>query len=345
MNKKLLILFISVITLFAVSCGKSGGLEESAQFNNENELPNLMVVTDDTYYIMTCKNGEGDYRLSVSDKVDELNFVYDSKYTNIPHLYAEDDYAGWIEEYDHYYDYKVYDREKNKVISINRVDSGKDGYQNMQMGIYDEKLYYDLIDYDNGKTYIKSYDLETGKHSTVHEADFPEAGPNTLEVKEGVLLAYRTTTKGGLLFRKDLETGKEENVHIPDAVDHLYAASYDKSNDTYAVYYVYENSEEEHLGIFTTDSCEINEIYTMAAGTYAYHDEITIDKGRLYLVIQNHNYEDMENKYTFIDYDYLNETPEEYQSTFGFALSDDSIYALSFVNGNVSKINISKKNR
>lgn len=345
MKKKLIFILISALMLLAASCGSGGEAGENARFEKEDELPSLMAVTGETYYIMTCNHGYGDYRLSVSDKIGELNFVYESKYTNILHLYADGDYAAWVEEYDHYYDYKVYDKEKDKVISINKVDSGKNGYQIMQMGIYDKKLYYDWIDYDNGKTYIKSYDFESGKHSTVHKADFPEAGPNTLEVKEGILLSYRTTTTGGILLRKDLETGKEANIEIPDSVSHLYAASYDKANDAYAVYYVYENSEDEHLGIFNPDDCEIREIFTMAAGTHAYHDKVTIDKGHLYWVIKNHNSENFENKYTFIDYDYLNEIPDEYQSTFGYALSDDSIYKLSFIGGDELKINISKTGR
>lgn len=211
------------------------------------------------------------------------------------------------------------------------------------MGIYSGKLYYDVTDFDNSKIYIKSYDFKTGKESIVREVDFEEGGPSTLEVKDGILVAYNTSKSPDALFIKDLKRGKESQVKIPEDIEYVYAASYDKENDTYMIYYDKEDSKAEYIGIFKPDDSKIKAIFTMPEGMYAYREQVTIDNGHVFWVTEENTTGPVVDHYTLVDYDCADDSPYEVPASFGYALTEDTIYMISFVDESVKKINITEE--
>ncbi len=291
-----------------------------------------MAVSEDNYYILTCMYGADKYRLSAGKNVEKLNFVYDVKGASIWYLYAEGDYAAWVESYGDHYDYKVYDKGKDEVLSVNTVKCGKDEQQNMQMGIYEDALYYSEIDYTDEKLYIKKYKIKEKTTETVRESALPANISMALEVKAGVLTAYLGE---GRLYSVDLKSGKETSVEIPGRTDSVYAVSYDKENDLYGLYYAAKGSED--IGTFALGDKQIKSIYTLNENCYAYRDNITIDKGHLFWVTQVNASGKVVDHYKLVDYSCQEDTVVESSGAFGFALTDDILYTLSFVN-NIDRV-------
>ena len=330
-----------VMVVVLTSCGgrESGGGQ--MVYKDKNKLPSLMAVSDGSYYILTCMYGDDQYRLSVSDKVEELNFVYDVKDASIWYLYAEGDYAAWVERYDDRYEYKVYDKGTNEVLSIDIVKCSEEEQQNMQMGIYGGKLYYSTIDYTGENISLKRYDIRGKKTEIVREAALPENISTALEVKDGVMTAYLEEDR---LCCIDLKSGEETSVKIPGEMDSVYAVSYDRETGLYALYYSEKGSETEDIGTFIPGDRRIKSIYTLRGSVYAYRDAITVDKGHLFWVTQINASGNIVDHYTLADYSCKEDKVEEYPGTFGFALTGDALYKLSFVD-NIDRIGLEKMER
>lgn len=341
MKKALLTTLAIVIIAVLAGCGGTDSGGEQTVFKGENKLPNLMAVSDGTYYIMTCKYGNDQYQLSVSEKMNKLKSVYDVEGASIWYLCAEGDFAVWVEAYDDRYDYKLYNRENDKTISFNSVGRTENESQNMQTGIYNGTIYYSEIDYAENKISVKRYNIREEKTETIHEETLPEDATAALDVNGEILTAY---LGGNQLYCLNLESGEEKAVEIPEKMDGVYAVSYDQGNDMYALYYSAKGSGTEDIGTFTPGNKQIKSLYTLSENCYAYRDNIEIDNGHLFWVTQVNTSGDVVDHYTLVDYSCLDDGVEEYPSTFGFALTDDTLFALSFA-GNIDKVDIEKIDR
>lgn len=335
MAKKILLIVLAfVLMVVMVSCEGTDSGSKQPVYKGKNKLPNLMAVSEDTYYILTSTYGSGKYRLSAGKNVEKLNFVYDVKDTSIWYLYAEGDYAAWVESYGDHYEYKVYDNGTDEVLSINTVKCSEDEQQNMQMGIYESVLYYSEIDYADEKIHIKGYNIKEKTTEIVHEAALTESISIALEVKAGVLTAY---LGDGKLCSINLKNGQETSVSIPIKMSNVYAVSYDKENDLYALYYSAKGSNTEDIGTFALGNKQIKSIYTLSENCYAYRDNIAIDKGHLFWVTQVNASGNVVDHYKLVDYSCQEDTVVESSGAFGFALTDDILYTLSFVN-NIDRV-------
>ena len=342
MNKLLLFVLAGIVFLTA-GCGKTAPAESDPKepadadaqnetvFEDENALPKLMAVSDGVFYTMTGLYGEDDYRLSVSEAVDEQNFVYETKGVGIWYLYADGDHAAWAEWDDSGYEYKIYDRKNDEVRTFESVKTVEDEDQNKQMGFCDGRLYYTLDDYKAGKTSILCYDPASDKKETLYEAGLSENG-FALSVNNGVLTAYVGESEGTRqqLVQIDLKSGEKKEIEVPGDLDSLYAVSYDNGNDLIALYYHAEGSETEDIGTFTPGDKEIKSLYSMPENLYAYRDRIDIKDGTLYWVTQVNASGVIADHYTLTVYDCKKDRPKQYKSSFGYALADDGLYILSF---------------
>ena len=349
MMKKLFTLLLAGAMIMTAGCGagqktdsnetgqsdKTKAQDEGdIMFTDEDTLPNLMAVSDGVYYIMTGLYGEDSYRLSVSESIEDLHFVYEQEGAGTWYLYAEGDYAAWAEWGDSGYEYKVYDRKNDKVQTVESVKAGEDEGQNMQMGLHNGKLYYSLNDYKAGKSRILCYDPASEKKETVYETALAENG-SCLSVNSGVLTAYMGEGEDARqkLVQIDLESGDKKEIEVPGDLDSLYAVSYDRDNDLIALYYHAVDSETEDIGTFTPGDKEIKSLYSMPENLYAYRDRIDIENGLLYWVTQINTTGDIVDHYSMTQYDCTNDKPQEYKQTFGYALADGKLYTLSYGDG------------
>ena len=341
MRKILPILLTGVLAL-TVGCGQN--TEQKSESNHttesdaaqqyafeEDDLPQLLAVSDGTFYTMTGSYGENAYRLSVSEAVDEQDFVYETDGVNIWYLYADGDWAAWTEWADDGYDYKIYDRKADEVRTVQTIKAGEDEAQNMQIGLYGGKLYYCLNDYQTEKSSVLSYDLESEKTETVYETDLSENG-TALSVNDHTLTAYLGEGEGleQRLIQIDLEGEDKKEIQVPGQVDALYALSYDQENDLLALYYHESESETEDIGTFAPGDQQVKSLYSMPENVYAYHDRIDIRNGILYWVTQTDVSGDIVDHYSLTQYDCKNDKPQEHKRTFGYALADETSFVLSY---------------
>lgn len=342
--KKILVITVALVMMVVLAgCGGTGSSSEQIIFKSEGELPNLMAVSDGTYYIMAGEYDEEELRqLSVSEELDKLNFVYDAEDVRIDSLCAEGDIAAWVEIHDKSYDYKLYDREKDETISFNSADRNEKETQNAQIGIYNDTLYYIELDYGENKIFVKGYNVKEEKTEIVHEEILPEHVTTALDVSGQVLTAY---IGGDQMYSLNLESGEEKTVEIPEKPDGIMEVSYDQGNDIYALYYTAKGTGPEDIGIFTPGDKQIKSIFRSTDFAYPVHLEI--DNGHVFWLtsINTAGTSDNEADYnTLMDYSCQDDATEEYPSTFGFALSDDTLFTLSFV-GDTDEVAIERIER
>ncbi|MEA4923541.1 MAG: hypothetical protein VB031_09365 [Eubacteriaceae bacterium] len=343
----ILIILVFALMIIGVGCGSSKNIsnpaEAKAVFDDEGKLPCLMAVSDDTYYVLTSRYGDDAYTFSASDAMDKLNIVYKVENTSIWYLCADGDYAAWVEEYDNHYDYKVYNRNAGKVTTINTIESDENNLQNKQMGIYNGKLYYTISDRSGGKAKIEEYDLAGGGTGTLYQAESTGNGISTLEVKENTLIAY-VDSDADTILKIDLESGGRERIEMPEKMDAVYTVSYDTRADKYALYYSAKDSGTEDIGTFCPGDKKIKSLFTMGDESYAYHDTIEIDNGHLYWVTQLNTSGVIMEHYRLTDYDCDKDDVAENDSTFGFTLTDDSVYMMEF-SDSINEVKIEKVKR
>lgn len=96
---------------------------------------------------------------------------------------------------------------------------------------------------------------------------------------------------------------------MPEAVKYVYCVSYDSKNDTCALYYADNDSED--IGILKEGQTKIASVFTFSQNHYAYQDKIDCHDGHIYWIAQANVSGNITDHYTFIDYNYLDHKPTE----------------------------------
>ena len=138
---------------------------------NEIDRPTLVAKSDNTWYIFTNKYGTNHYELSVSNKPENLNIVYEIDDVGIWNLYANDNYAAWVEVAEDKVTYAYYDKEENQPYELITLDYSIQKPQITNLGLYKDKIYYEVIDYENNNFQIMEYNISSAENKILYSID------------------------------------------------------------------------------------------------------------------------------------------------------------------------------
>lgn len=344
---------LAIITSLSVLCvsGCSHGIQrytptaQSAITSYECENAPLKTINaGDYWYSIIGEYGKDGYAFSASRSPEEINIIYEAEDSRNWYFEATENYAVWSEDYENYISYKLYTRADNSVTEVFRADETP-GFQISNVAIYEDGIYFSYIDYEKETADIVCYDISEETAESVFAADFAkEYSIMNFEIVENYLTATVCINDEIKVVVFELDNQKAPLItDLPEYVFYVYDVSYDYVKSTYALYYR-DSDGKEHIGVLNTEENEIKNILTFNENYYAYEDNITCLDGHIYWISQANTSGYIAEHYKLVDYDYIEDVPEEYKHTFYFRLSEEGFYYLSFNNGrDYEKILLSKK--
>lgn len=302
---------------------------------DEIDRPSLISKSNNSWYILTNEYNTNHYELSVSKKPENLNIVYQIDDVKIQNLKANDDYATWNEITEDKILYAYYDKEENQPYELTTLSYNKEEYQNMNIGLYKDKIYYEEIDYENNKVNVIQFDITNNETSilyTIENALKQDLIYNTINIENNNLLL--TTCANGKLaiIHFDLDKCSNNNYYPKIIVTDQYnanafAASYD--NGKYALYY-YVNGKEK-IGIFNKTGKLERIINTFNSNNYAYLDKVKLKDKKVYWI--NYIKEDekvVPDNFKLMIYDLKEKDTQEVNKIFDFYIDNKEIYGLGY---------------
>ena len=265
-----------------------------------------------------------------------LNNIYSVDDVSIWYFEANKNGIVWCEKSQEFYTYKIYVFETQKVETVFQVAVDK-GYQPQNIGIYLDTVYYCTINYDSQEVQVIAYDITTKATSDVCKVEFDEAKqPYSINL-ENEYLSFVCSEQIKVLNLQNNETVFDST--LPEAVKYVYSVSYDIQNDTCALYYADNDSED--IGVLREGQTEIASVFTFSQNHYAYQDKIECYDGHIYWIAQANVSGNVTNHYTFVDYNYLDHKPTEIDRTFSFYRNENELYMLRFnKNGDYTHIDL-----
>ncbi|MEE0265763.1 MAG: hypothetical protein UD936_09070 [Acutalibacteraceae bacterium] len=296
----------------------------------KNNAPVKTINSGDYWYSLISTYGNDDYKLSVAENPKDLNVVYEINDSSIWCFEANNDYAVWNEKRENENKLMLYKNSGSEVTEIYTVDTTNEVHLS-HIGLYKNYLYYIETDYKNKSDSILRYDIKNKVYENIYSVKiFDENAIMNLSVDENYLTASVIDNDKVNIVLIDLASDDNKVVtELPENVSYVYDAAYDKVNDTYAVYYA-DKKDKEHTGIFNNKMKEIKNVVTFNENVYAYQDSIECYDGHLYWIFQVNASGNVSDHYQLVDYNYIEDKPKEYERTFYFNRTNDSIYALSF---------------
>ena len=321
----LLAFTLSLFSFFGCFGYKSETKVEVLKTYPKEMAPAQIIKTDDKWVMLNNTYGESKYSISVGTELDSLIDVYSVDDVRIWYVDANQKAIVWCEKSDETYTYKMYDFETEEIIVISQR-SIEEGFQAQNIGIYLDKVYYCLVDYERQEVSVFAYDIVLKETDVIHKCAFVEKKqPYSINL-EDEYLNFVCAEQVKVLNLKENRTDFE--VLLPDDVKYAYTASYDRINDTCAVYYADEDSED--IGIIKKGDVEISCHITFSENHYAYHEKVECHDGYIYWIFQANVSGYIVDNYCFADYNYLESLPLEIERTFEFYRKGKEIYLLRF---------------
>ena len=202
----------------------------------------------------------------------------------------------------------------------------KPGYQPQNIGIYLNTAYYCTINYDKQEVQVVAYDIIAKTKTELLKDDFHETKQPYSVNPENEYLSFVCSDQIKVLHLQSNEVVFDSA--LPEAVKYVYGVSYDSKNDTCALYYADNDSED--VGILKEGENDVVSVFTFSQNHYAYQDKIECCDGHIYWIAQANVSGTVTDHYTLIDYNYLEHTPKETDRTFGFYRAGNDFYVLRF---------------
>ena len=330
------ILILSVLLLSSCSASMPPKQHQILNTYLKETAPSQVIKTEDQWVLLHNTYGDQNYTISVGENSNSTNDIYSVSDVSIWYFEANQNGVVWCEKSQEFYTYKIYVFETQKVETVFQV-AVDTGYQPQNIGIYLNTVYYCVINYEQQKVQVTAYDIATKATSDVYKVDFDEAKqPYSINL-ENEYLHFICSEQIKVLNLQNNEVVFDST--LPEAIKYMYSVSYDSKNDTCALYYADNNSED--VGVLKEGQNEIASVFTFSQNHYAYQDKIECYDGHIYWIAQANVLGNVTDHYTFIDYNYLDHKPTEIDRTFSFYRNESELYLLRFnQNGDYTHIDL-----
>jgi len=276
----------------------------------------------------------------------------------IRNLKTDGEWAIWSDIYrdDIYYtDIYAYNfLDKKKVLVAEKVCSGvQNGYLDIHPNLLGDHIYWIDNNMQEGKTYIKSYDLNNNQVAVINSADFldgfPQAATTALSAKNGKLIFDVRGDNGDYYYFYDINTNKvEKKIKIQDNVIVHFNCSYDLENNLLAVYNIRVDENDEYyeeVGYVDLNNGKYTKILTLNANEYLYDDYLQMDNGYMLFNVQQNISGAIDEHYAGYIVDVSKDIVEKLKGSFEIKQQGDYLTNLSFIKGeglNKVKLEITK---
>ena len=349
-NIKILIISLLVfVSLFITSCGDTEvnnppsvplGSEELISFDKDL-APMKTIKTENAYYSLFGEFNSKNFFISVSEKPDTRQTVYESRDADIWYFDAYGDILAWCEKTDDGNFFKLYDK-KSGAKEIFYADT-TEGYQNSNVAVYKNSAYFSYIDYSRERASVMRYDTKTGKNTELYTFDFNgETSIMNLSVCENKLVVTGYLSGKITVVISNLDTNIPD-VTVPlEGVSYVYAVGYESASDKVALYYRTEGGSE-YIALTSAFDNKIENIYEFAPDCYAYQDSIEMHEGKINWILQKNEKGFVADNFSFMSYSLESRELYEKKNTFYFSTFGFDVYLLSFdKSGEYEKIIYSK---
>ena len=290
----------------------------------QETAPSQVIKTEDQWVMLHSTYGGQNYTISVGENSASTNNIYSANDVNIWYFEANKNGVVWCEKSKEFYTYKIYIFETQRVETVFQVAVDK-GYQSQNIGIYLNTVYYCAINYDQHEVQVIAYDITTKTTRDVYKVEFNEMKqPYSINL-ENEYLSFVCSDQIKVLDLQNNEVVFDSA--LPDTVKYVYSVSYDSKNDTCALYYADNDSED--IGVLKEEN-DIVSIFTFPQNHYAYQDKIECYDGHIYWIAQANVSGSVTDHYMFIDYNYLEHKHTEIARTFSFYRNESELYLLRF---------------
>ena len=321
----LLLLVLSLFSLSGCSLFKKTKPLEIVKTYPKETAPSQIVKTENHWVMLLSTYGSQNYTISVGENLDSANSVYSVKDVSIWYFEANEKGVVWCEKSKTFYTYKAYIFETQTVETVFQVTAGDD-YQPQNVGIFRNNVYYCIIDYEKQMVNVFAYDLDSKTLTALHTAPLhEEQQPYSINLENGHL-SFVCSDKIQVLNLQNKETVFDSP--IPSTVEHVFTASYDSKNDTCALYYADNDSED--IGILKEGETKLTSVFTFSKNHYAYMDKIECYDGHIYWIAQANVTGQVTDHYQLADYNYLQRTAVETDRAFDFCRDGSQLYILRF---------------
>ena len=231
--------------------------------------PSQVIKTENQWVMLHNTYGNGNYNISVGESLDSSSNIYSVNDVSIWYFEANENGIVWCERSLEFYTYKIYVFETKKVETIFQIAVDK-GYQPQNIGMYLNAAYYCSINYDNQEVQVIEYDITTKTTTEVIKSEFDESNqPYSINL-ENEYLNFVCSDQIKVLNLQNSEVVFD--IALPDTVKYLYSVSYDSKNDTCALYYADNDSED--IGVLEEGENDILSVFTFSQNYYAYQEKI-----------------------------------------------------------------------
>lgn len=306
-----------------------------AVYQSDMDFPVKVICTGERWWMLLGRVGEMHYQVSVSDGPNVINPIYDTpEECVITNFTATENYVAWCEEFSWGYRFNVYDPETGIVTPFWESDSY--WAQPLELVIWEDIIYFGLIDYDSEHAAIMRYFIKSGeiseKMGLLYYASNSIQAINSNDA-ELIYAAADRYSVNRVLFRLDLEpmTPTTQKIILPEETGIIHTSDYDAAEDCYAIYYNSTNGAEDGastiIGIYRPGDNEIKPIAGFPTGSCIYHNDLEARNGTLFWINMEGNGSNPD-KYQMVIYDYLTDTMRTHPGVVHYSFTEDGMYYL-----------------
>ena len=320
-----ILLILSLFILSGCSLFMKNTEPQIVQTYPMDVAPSQVIKTETQWVLVLNTYGKTNYKIVAGENPDSTNEIYSVDSASIWYVDANEKGIVWCEKSSEFFTYKVYLFESNKVETISQ-ELIEIGYQPQNIGIFQNTVYYCKVDYEQREVCILAYDTELKSASIFYKTTLDqEKQPYSINLENEYLsLVCSDCVKVFHLQKNEIVF----EAKLPSDVIYAYTASYDSQNDTCAVYYADNNSED--IVLLKKGDTKITSIFTFSEHCYAYQEKIRCYDGHIYWITQSNVSGMVTDHYRLVDYNYLSHTVTETDKTFSFYYKDDVLYFLRF---------------
>lgn len=315
---------------------------------DEIDRPALITKGNNLWYIFTNRYKSNHYELSVNNKPENLNIVYEIDDVKITNVNANDNYAVWSEYSPDKLTYAYYDKEENQTYELISLPYSENEPQKLNVELYDDKIYYEVIDYQNNNISLMVYDIvlnETNTLYTINNTDKANLTLNTIRVEENNLMMAICYNGVLQIIHFDLNKYMDKNYKPTVINTKIYyviplGISYD--NGKYALYYA--DKEKKEIVIINKEGKVINNKNTFKNNNYVFYEKIKLKDEKLYYVNYEHDDKMSARDFKLVIHNLKNKHKSEVKNIFDFYLDKKNIYGLGYYKNKLKNVRLYKIN-
>ncbi len=308
---------------------------------DKNDQIKAITKSKNVWYAFIEEKNSNKNEFSVSKEPANMEYVYETENTEVYNLSANDNYAVWTEISKGEISYNYYDRYENQVYELIAMPFDEKSPQNYNIGLYNDKIYYEIIDYKENLIDVIEYDISENKDKVIFtiNANAQKLGYQSLNVNDNNLLLTTYVNNGFNLIHADLNQIAKEN-YKPKVIEFsknyydIYSVSYDNKNEKYAIYYNEQNVKK--ISIFNKDGKIIKNVAVLSQKDYAFENKLSLKNNKLYWINMSDSKKISADDYKLKIYDCKKNKTQTVNNVLRYTLDGSTIYGLGFYRNNLN---------